>query len=82
MRTNTVRNITRICRELNLEVCNVTPEAVKLAWQPRTCLPDDEWKAEMLAALITEWQKLKAAGKGEDEKGKTLELYIFILCDM
>jgi hypothetical protein len=82
MRTNTARNITRICRELNLTVSTVTPEAVRRAWQPRTCLPDDQWKVGVLWTLLEEWLDLKAAGEEEEEQGRTLSHYIHIICEM
>ena len=54
MRTTTTRDITRI-----LEVNTINPAAVKWAWQPRTCLPDDEWKVEEMADMLAVWLGLK-----------------------
>ena len=82
MRSNTARNISRICKELGLEVATVTPEAVRLAWQPRAGLPDDLWKIETLRAMLEEWLDEKARGTEEEEHGRTLFHYINTLCEM
>ena len=82
MRSTTAKNITRICDELGLQVATATPEAVRLAWQPRTGLPDDEWKVEALGAMLDEWLDLRAAGEEEEEQGRNLSHYISVLCEM
>ena len=82
MRTTTARNITRICREHNLEVSSVTPEAVKRAWKLRNCQPDDEWKLGVLRDMLGEWMELRAAVEEEEEQGRTLSHYILIICEM
>ena len=82
MRTTTARNITRICKELNLNASTVTPEDVKEAWKLRTCQPDDEWKVGVLRDMLEEWMELKAAGEEEEEQGRTLSHYILIICEM
>ena len=82
MRTTTARNITRICKELDLSVNTVTPQLVKEAWKPRRCLPDDEWKVGVLQDMLGEWMELRAAGEEEKEQGRTLSHYIHIICEM
>ena len=82
MRSNTARNIFRICAELDLEVTTVTPEAVRLAWQPRVGLPDDLWKVDSLRGMLEEWLELKSSGVEEEEYGKCLSHYIHTLCEM
>ena len=82
MRTTTARNITRICKELDLSVNTVTPQLVKEAWKLRRCLPDDEWKAGVLQDMLGEWMELRAAGEDEKEQGRTLSHYIHIICEM
>ena len=82
MRTTTAKNITRICKELDLNVSTVTPDAVKLAWKPRTGLPDDEWKVGVLRDMLGEWMELRAVGEEEEEQGRTLSHYILIICEM
>ena len=57
------RNISRICAELYLEVATVTPEAMRLAWQPQAGLPDDLWKVDSLRAMLEEWLDLKSSGQ-------------------
>ena len=81
-RTNTAKNILRICDELSLDVATVTPEAVRQAWQPRTCLPDDDWKVGALGDMLEEWLELKAAGEEEETYGSNLSHYISVLCEM
>ena len=58
MRSNTARNIIRICAELELKVATVTPEAVRLALQPRAGLPDDLWMVDNLRDMLKEWLDL------------------------
>ena len=82
MRSNTARNITRICAELDLEVSTATPEAVRLAWQPRAGLPDDLWKVDSLRDMLEEWLELKSSGVEEEEHGRLLSHYIVTLCEM
>jgi hypothetical protein len=82
MRTTTARNITRICKELDLSVNTVTPQLVKEAWKLRRCLPDDEWKVGVLQDMLGEWMELRAAGEEEKEQGRTLSHYIHIICEM
>ena len=82
MRTTTARNITRICKELELSVNTVTPQLVKEAWKLRRCLPDDEWKVGVLQDMLGEWMELRAAGEEEKEQGRTLSHYIHIICEM
>ena len=69
MRTTTARNITRICREHNLEVSSVTPAAVKRAWKLRNCQPDDEWKLGVLRDMLGEWTELRAPGRRRRSRG-------------
>jgi hypothetical protein len=82
MRSNTARNISRICAELKLTVATVTPEAVRLAWQPRAGLPDDLWKVESLRDMLEQWLELKSSGVEEEEHGRLLSHYIHTLCEM
>ena len=82
MRSNTARNISRICDELGLEVSTVTPQAVRQAWKPRAGLPDDEWKVGALRDMMEEWLLLKASGKEEEKRGRDLSNYIHVLCKM
>ena len=60
----------------------VTPEAVRLAWQPRVGLPDDLWKVDSLRGMLEEWLELKSSGVEEEEYGRTLSHYIHTLCEM
>ena len=55
MRSNTARNISRICDKLGLKVSTVTPQAVRQAWLPRAGQPDYEWKVEALGDMMEEW---------------------------
>jgi hypothetical protein len=82
MRSNTARNICRICDELDLQVATVTPEAVRLAWQPRAGLPDDLWKVDSLRDMLEQWLELKSSGVEEEEHGRLLSQYIHTLCEM
>ena len=82
MRSNTARNISRICADLELEVATVTPEVVRLAWQSEAGLPDDQWKVESLRDMLEQWLELKASGVEEEEHGRLLSHYIHTLCEM
>ena len=82
MRTTTARNITRICKELSLDVNTATPWEVRKAWQLRPMLPDDEWKLETLGNMVEEWLDIKGAGQGVEEWREVLFEYIHVLCVM
>ena len=82
LRTNTARNIHRICEELELEVASVTPAAVKAAYPTLPLLPDDEWKLEVLEQALLEWRDLEAGKQEKGERGQELSTYITILCEM
>ena len=82
MRTNTARNIKRICAELKLNIDTVTPQCVREAWKHRTCLPDDEWKVPVLQEMLEEYLQLKSVGEEECEQGRILTSYVQILCEL
>ena len=63
-RSNTARNISQICAELDLEVATVTPEAVRLARQPRAGLPDDLRKIDSLRARGVAGAQVQRIGGG------------------
>ena len=78
LRTNTARNIHRICEELELEVASVTPAAVKAAYQTLPLLPDDEWKLEVLEPALLEWRDLEAVGQASAFAAHMIDLPVAV----
>ena len=82
MRTNTSKNITRICAEYGGTPATITAKSVAMAAAPRPVLPDDMWKLDHLREMLDQWQELRVAGREGGEEADTLALYISILCEM
>ena len=57
-RTNTVKNLIRICQEFQLDPSNVTGKMVREAFCVPMVLDDNRWKLDVIAQMLEERQDL------------------------
>ena len=82
MRTNTAKNIFRICDEFGCSIDTVIPQMIMDAYQPHPVLPDAEYKLDMLRDMLEERLRLREDGKDGREEDEMLTLYINMVCEL